>query len=163
MRILGIDPGYAIVGYGIVDKEKGNPPVAYTYGCITTDKLISPEIRLLTIYHDLARLIYESKPTCMAIEKLFFARNTTTAFRVSEARGVILLAAADHGLNIFEYSPNQIKLAISGSGRADKKQIQTMVTRLLGLSTIPKPDDAADGLAIALCHLNWIREGDSIK
>ncbi len=163
MRIIGIDPGYAIVGYGIIDKEDGKPPLVHTYGCIKTEKNLPSSERLITIYQAITNIIITSQPTCMAIEQLFFARNTTTALQVSEARGVLLLAAAEYELSIFEYSPNQIKQAITGSGRADKKQIQTMITRLLGLSAIPRPDDAADGLAIALCHLNWIRTGEIIK
>ncbi len=156
MRIIGIDPGYAIVGYGIVDASLKKEMTLCTYGCIRTGKEDPAHIRLQSIYHAMMELITRSEPYCMAIEQLFFSRNTTTALQVSEARGVILLAAAECGLGVYEYRPNQIKQAVTGSGNADKKQVQKMITRLLGLSAIPRPDDAADALAIAVCHLNYI-------
>ncbi len=156
-RVLGIDPGFARCGYGIVGKEH-NKPVAYLWGCIqTTPKTGDTPCRLLVIYDSIEQLIMTYKPSCLVCEKLFFSRNTTTALNVSEARGVIMLAAAKHQIPVFEYTPNQVKLAITGSGTADKKQIQMMIARVLRLSEIPKPDDAADGLALALCHVNWMR------
>lgn len=155
--VLGIDPGFARCGYGVVGKEK-NTPVAYEWGCIeTTPKTGDTPIRLLSIYDSIENLIHTYTPACLSCEKLFFSRNTTTAMQVSEAKGVIILAAAKHQIPVFEYTPKQVKLAITGSGLADKKQIQTMITRLLRLSEIPQPDDAADGLALALCHVNWMR------
>lgn len=156
-KILGIDPGYARCGYGVIGKEQ-NIPVAYIWGCIqTTPKTGDSPERLLIIYESIENLIITYKPVCLVCEKLFFSRNTTTAMQVSEARGVIILAAARHHIPVYEYTPKQVKLAITGSGNADKKQIQMMITRLLRLSDIPKPDDAADGLALALCHMNWMR------
>lgn len=156
--ILGIDPGYASCGYGIITKDY-QYPIVKIWGCIkTTPKTGDSSIRLLEIYQKIEELIQYYGPTSIAIEKLFFARNTTTALQVSEARGVILLAAAKNKIPVYEYTPKQVKLAITGSGNADKKQMQVMITRLLHLTEIPKPDDAADGLSIALCHMNWIRE-----
>jgi crossover junction endodeoxyribonuclease RuvC len=155
-RILGIDPGFARCGYGIVGREQ-NALVAFDWGCIqTTPKTGGPPERLLEIYDSIENLIVMHKPVCLACEKLFFSRNTTTAMQVSEARGVIMIAAAKHQLPVFEYTPKQVKLAITGSGMADKKQVQMMIARLFRLSDIPKPDDAADGLALALCHMNWM-------
>ncbi|QXO95024.1 crossover junction endodeoxyribonuclease RuvC [Methanospirillum purgamenti] len=155
--ILGIDPGFARCGYGLIGKEK-NYPIAHTWGCIqTTPKTGDTSIRLLTIFEGIDDLIETYKPSCLSCEKLFFSRNTTTAMQVSEARGVILLAAAKNHIPVYEYTPNQVKLAITGSGKADKKQIQMMIARLLRLSEIPQPDDAADGLSLALCHMNWMR------
>lgn len=155
--IIGIDPGYAICGYGVVGLS-GRSPVAHSWGCIkTTPKTGGTPERLLVIYRGITDLIRTRAPVGLSIEKLFFSRNTTTALQVSEARGVILLAAAEHGIPVYEYTPKQVKLAITGSGSADKEQVQMMITRLLGLEEIPRPDDAADGLSMALCHLNWMR------
>lgn len=154
---LGIDPGFARCGYGVIGKERNNP-FAHTWGCIqTTPKTGDASFRLLTIFDSVEELIHLYRPCCLACEKLFFSRNTSTAMQVSEAKGVILLAAARNEIPVFEYTPNQVKLAVTGSGKADKKQIQMMITRLLRLSDIPTPDDAADGLALALCHMNWMR------
>ena len=155
--ILGIDPGYASCGYGIIGRE-GNVPIPHTWGCITTTpKTGDTPVRLLEIFQNLETIISLYHPSCMAVEKLYFSRNTTTALQVSEARGVILLAAAKNNLQVFEYTPKQVKLAVSGSGNADKKQMQMMISRLLRLPEIPRPDDAADGLSLALCHMNWMR------
>jgi crossover junction endodeoxyribonuclease RuvC len=157
VTILGIDPGYATVGYGVVSDEQRGPE-AKTWGCISTSKSDGdPPFRLGMIYQEMVTLINQFSPDSMAIERLFFARNTTSALQVSEARGVILLAAVHHNLPITEYTPNQVKIAITGSGAADKKQMQEMITRLLRLSEIPRPDDAADGLSLAFCHLNCTR------
>jgi crossover junction endodeoxyribonuclease RuvC len=156
VTILGIDPGYATVGYGIVTDERAFG--ICKWGCICTKKTDGDvSVRLRMIYSGIIQLIEQFNPSGMSIEKLFFARNTTSALQVSEARGVIILAAANHAIPVTEYTPNQIKMAITGSGSADKKQVQEMITRLLRLSEIPHPDDAADGLAIALCHLNHTR------
>lgn len=151
MRILGIDPGLAIVGWGIVDSDKGKVrPVAY--GAITTPAHTQIEARLLIIQNDLEALIEKYKPDEMAIEELFFNTNITTGIAVAEARGVLLCTAHKHGIKISEYTPLQVKQAVVGYGKAEKKQVIAMVTTLLGLKTAPKPDDTADALAIALCH-----------
>ncbi|MGN0765497.1 MAG: crossover junction endodeoxyribonuclease RuvC [Christensenellales bacterium] len=158
MRILGIDPGLAIVGYGVIDSEKG----AYRpvdCGVINTPKELSLPERLELIYKGMGELIETFKPDQVAIEELFFTKNITTGITVAEARGVILLACKQSGLPMFEYTPNQIKQSLTGYGKADKKQIQFMITRLLGLKAIPKPDDAADALAIALTHAQTNRLG----
>lgn len=158
MRILGIDPGLAIVGYGVIDSEKGvyRPVVC---GVINTPKELSLPERLELIYKGMGELIDTFKPDQVAIEELFFTKNITTGITVAEARGVILLACKQSGLPMFEYTPNQIKQSLTGYGKADKKQIQFMITRLLGLKAIPKPDDAADALAIALTHAQTNRLG----
>jgi crossover junction endodeoxyribonuclease RuvC len=157
VTILGIDPGFATVGYGIItDEQKGTK--AMDWGCVKTKKTDGDaSIRLGMIYREIMRLMEQFRPSGMAIEKLFFARNTTSALQVSEARGVILLAAVHYTIPVTEYTPNQVKMAITGSGSADKRQVQEMITRLLRLTDIPSPDDAADGLALALCHLNYTR------
>ena len=153
MRILGIDPGFAIVGWGIIDSERGNiRPVAY--GAITTPAHTSLESRLLTIQRDLESLIEKYKPDEMAIEELFFNTNITTGIAVAEARGVILCTAHRLGLRISEYTPLQVKQAVVGYGKAEKRQVISMVTSLLKLPKPPKPDDAADAVAIAICHSN---------
>ncbi len=158
MRILGIDPGLAIVGYGVIDSEKGvYRPV--DCGVINTPKELSLPERLELIYKGMGELIDTFKPDQVAIEELFFTKNITTGITVAEARGVILLACKQSGLPMFEYTPNQIKQSLTGYGKADKKQIQFMITRLLGLKAIPKPDDAADALAIALTHAQTNRLG----
>lgn len=153
MRILGIDPGFAIVGWGIIDSERGNiRPVAY--GAITTPAHTSLESRLLTIQRDLESLIEKYSPDEMAIEELFFNTNITTGIAVAEARGVILCTAHRLGLKISEYTPLQVKQAVVGYGKAEKQQVIAMVTSLLKLPKPPKPDDAADAVAIAICHSN---------
>ena len=151
MTILGIDPGIATVGYGVIQYENGRFRTIAT-GAIETPAGIDVENRLEIVYNDLCELIQMYSPTEMAIEELFFNTNITTGIRVSQARGVILLAAAQAGIEIAEYTPLQVKQAVVGYGRADKHQIITMVTRLLGLREPPKPDDTADALAIAICH-----------
>ena len=151
MRILGIDPGIAIVGYGIVD-IKGNSISMVEYGCITTSSNSRLPDRLFFIMNEMTDIINEFKPDEMAIEELFFNKNTKTAITVAEARGVEILAAKQSGLEIYEYTPLQIKQAVVGYGRAEKQQVQEMVKILLNLSERPKPDDAADALAVAICH-----------
>lgn len=153
MRILGIDPGYAIVGFGVVELNASKFK-AVDFGVITTPAKIPIENRLESIYYEITRLIEKHKPDCMAIEELFFNSNHTTAIPVAEARGIILLAAKQHGVQIFEYTPLQVKSAVVGYGRAEKHQVIAMTTSLLGLPKPPKPDDAADALAIAICHGN---------
>lgn len=151
MVILGIDPGYAIVGYGLVNSEKGNFSVI-DYGVITTPKDEAMPTRLAMIGDAMTKLIEKYKPDCVAVEELFFSNNQKTAINVAQARGVIVLTAINHCGKLYEYTPMQIKQAMTGWGKADKAQIQAMVTRLLKLKSTPKPDDAADALAVALTH-----------
>ncbi len=153
MIILGIDPGFAIVGWGIIESVRGRVrPIAY--GAITTPAHTPLESRLLMIQNDLEELIEKYKPDEMAIEELFFNTNITTGIAVAEARGVIICTAHRHGVKISEYTPLQVKQAVVGYGKAEKQQVIAMVTTLLGLSKPPKPDDTADALAIAICHSN---------
>lgn len=156
MRIIGIDPGTGILGFGVIDVD-GSKFTLVDAGVIRTPVKEDDAIRLHTIYDELSEIIEATKPTHMSVEKLFFARNVTTAMTVSQARGVVLLCAKQAGLEIAEYTPMQIKQAITGYGKADKKQIQEMVKLQLGLTAIPKPDDAADALAAALTHAATVR------
>ena len=151
MRILGIDPGFATVGWAVLDSERGNlQPVAY--GAITTPAHTNFESRLLMIKKDLETIIDRYTPTEMAIEELFFNTNITTGIAVAEARGVILCTAFEKGLKISEYTPLQVKQAVVGYGKAEKQQVIAMVTSILKLKKPPKPDDTADAVAIAICH-----------
>ncbi len=150
MRILGIDPGLARTGFGII--EDSEPPSCLIYGVIETDAALSVSNRLMLLFRQLEHLIDEWSPHVAAVEELFFARNVSSALVVGQARGVALLALARRELPVSEYKPAQVKQAITGHGRADKEQVQTMVTFLLGLESQPRPDDAADALAVALCH-----------
>ncbi|GIP39219.1 crossover junction endodeoxyribonuclease RuvC [Paenibacillus sp. J31TS4] len=151
MRILGIDPGIAIVGFGFIDKQ-GSRLVPVQYGSIQTEAHTDPGERLKNVYEATMQLIDKYKPDAVAIEKLFFNRNVTTAFTVAQARGVMILAAVQHGLPVAEYTPLQVKQAVVGYGKAEKKQVQEMVKMFLRLSAVPKPDDVADALAVAVCH-----------
>ena len=151
MRILGIDPGTGILGFGVIDVDKSSKMSLVDAGVIRTPVHEDDSVRLLTIFNELKSIIAEFKPEVMSVEKLFFARNVTTAMTVSQARGVVLLLGMQHELELHEYTPMQIKQAVTGYGRADKKQIQEMVRVLLQLKEIPKPDDAADALAAAIC------------
>ena len=164
MIILGIDPGLAIVGFGVLDKQKGKTAVV-DYGVITTPKEDTLPQRLERIYKGMCQLIDHYKPDQVAIEELFFNTNITTGIAVAEARGVIILACINKGCKLYEYTPLQIKQALTGNGRADKQQVQFMVKTILKLNSIPKPDDAADGLACALCHsqTNLLLAGTDIK
>lgn len=151
MRILGIDPGYAIVGYGVVEVKNG----LYTpleYGAVTTKAGEEFALRLKEIYEGMAEILAAYKPQAAAVEKLYFTNNKTTGIGVAEARGVILLALAQAKVPLFEYTPMQVKQAVTGYGKALKPQVQEMTRRLLKLSEIPKPDDTADALALAICH-----------
>ena len=151
MRILGIDPGYAIVGYGVIEAGGGRyRPVEY--GAITTPAGQDFGQRLVEIYQGMGEILTRLKPQAAAVEKLYFTNNKTTGIGVAEARGVILLALAQHGVPLYEYTPMQVKQAVAGYGLADKKQVMDMTKRLLKLKAVPKPDDAADALAIAICH-----------
>ena len=151
MRILGIDPGFATVGWAVIDSERGNLyPVAF--GAITTPAHTYFESRLLMIKNDLETIIEKYSPTEMAIEELFFNTNITTGIAVAEARGVILCTAYEKGLRISEYTPLQVKQSVVGYGKAEKHQVIAMVTSILKLKNPPKPDDTADAVAIAICH-----------
>lgn len=149
--ILGIDPGYAIIGVGIISHNNNSFKVV-DYGAVTTDASMKFSNRLIKIYNEIDLIIKKYKPDAMAIEKLFFNTNTTTAIDVAQARGVILLAATTNDVPIYEYTPLQVKSAVTGYGRAEKKQVMEMVKNLLSLKAIPKPDDTADALAMAVCH-----------
>jgi crossover junction endodeoxyribonuclease RuvC len=152
MVILGIDPGLATMGYGVINSERGNFSVI-DYGVVTTPKENTLPERLLMLEEGVNRLIDTYRPDNISIEELFFSKNITTGIAVSEARGVILLSAIKKvGGEVYEYTPNQIKQAMTGYGGADKKQMQLMVQMLLKLKKLPRPDDAADALAVALCH-----------
>ncbi len=151
MRIIGIDPGYAIVGYGVVDYDNFRF-CTIGYGAVTTTAGIPFGDRLLSIYNDMTLLFEKYNPEAMAIERLYFNTNTTTAIDVAQARGVILLAARKAGVEVFEYTPLQVKQAVTGYGKAEKHQVMEMVKGLLSLKAVPKPDDTADALAIAVCH-----------
>lgn len=154
MIILGIDPGYGRCGYGIIE-QNGNQYKLIDYGCIeTTPEQIFAE-RLLQVHQEISQLIQLHKPAKVGVEKLFFAKNTKTALKVSEARGVILLTIQQAGIPIIELTPNQIKLSVTSHGAADKKQVQDMVKLMLGLPSVPKPDDAADALAVAITAATW--------
>ena len=150
MVILGIDPGYAIVGYGVIDTTKKE--MVLDYGAITTPKEDSMPIRLQSIEGALNFLLEKFKPDVVAIEELFYFKNQKTVIPVAQARGVIVLTCQKYCGNIYEYTPLQIKQALTGHGRAEKAQVQYMVKAILGLNSIPKPDDAADALAVAICH-----------
>lgn len=154
MRILGIDPGYATIGYGVIDYDKNRFTVV-GYGAVTTPADMPFPLRLKSIYDDLLVLIEKYKPEYLSIEKLYFNTNTTTAIDVAQARGVIVLAAANFGIGIAEYTPLQVKQAITGYGRAEKQQVMEMVKSFLGLKAVPKPDDTADALAVAVCHAHY--------
>lgn len=151
MRIIGIDPGTARIGWGLIDGQKQQYSLL-RYGCIETDKTKQPYHRLQEIYQEIYGLLQTERPDQVVVERLFFARNVTTALSVGQARGVILLAAAQANLPVFEYTPLQVKQTVTGHGRAEKSQIQQMIKLLLRLKDLPKPDDAADALAIALTH-----------
>ena len=151
MVILGIDPGYAIVGYGVIRYEKNRFSVI-DYGAITTEAKTAFNQRLHIIFNDMIALIEKYKPEAMAIEKLFYNTNAKTVIDVAQARGVIMLAAQLNGVDAFEYTPLQVKQSVVGYGRAEKKQVQEMTRVILNLEKIPKPDDTADALAMAICH-----------
>ena len=151
MRILGIDPGYGITGFGLVDAQRGQFRLLRC-GAITTPAGMDFSARLEIIYEDMKELLKVAQPDVVAIEELFFGQNVTTGIGVAQSRGVILLAIRQAGLEVFQYKPMQVKQAVVGYGNATKHQVQDMTKRLLGLSAMPKPDDAADAIAIALCH-----------
>ena len=150
MKVLGIDPGYNIIGYGVIETEGCK---VIDYGVITTPKTMSISTRLYTIYQATCELMDTFSPEQVAFEELFFNTNNTTAIPVAEARGVLIVACKQYTDKLFEYTPLQIKQALTGNGRAEKKQVQFMVKNILGLKAVPKPDDAADALAVALTHM----------
>ncbi|MBA7605899.1 Crossover junction endodeoxyribonuclease RuvC [subsurface metagenome] len=152
MIILGIDPGTAATGYGIIETKKGGSKVL-GYGCIKTTPKTSFPQRLKIIYQELGKIIREYSPDVIAIEQLFFARNVLTAISVGQAQGIIFLAAADADLDVVKYPPLQIKMTLTGKGRAEKSKVQKKIKRLLRLKKIPRPVDASDALAVALCHI----------
>ena len=157
MLALGIDPGTATTGYGLVRETQQGQLEAVKFGVILTPAGELPEKRLLHLYHQLKELILLHRPDSAAVEKLFFQRNVKTALGVGQARGVILLSLAEAGVDVTEYNPMDVKQAVAGYGGAEKIQIQQMVKALLNLDSIPRPDDAADALAIAICHLHSSR------
>ncbi|MCL6472630.1 MAG: crossover junction endodeoxyribonuclease RuvC [Firmicutes bacterium] len=159
MVILSVDPGTATTGYGVVE-YLGNRFKLKDFGVITTESKIATEFRLQQIYEHLRNLMVRHRPDCFAVEQLFFNSNTRTAIAVGQARGVCLLAAADGKLPVYEYTPLQVKQSVVGYGRASKSQVQQMVKAILNLDEIPKPDDAADALAIAICHAHSYRVND---
>ena len=165
MRILGIDPGIATIGFGVVDSDK-NGHKLINCGVISTPAHTSLSSRLEQIYDDMCQLIDLFKPEAVSIEELFFSKNITTGIPVAHARGVILLCAFRCGVPVYEYTPMQVKQAVVGYGKAEKRQVMDMVRRILHLTTVPRPDDAADAIAVALCHARsstslLTREGDT--
>ena len=151
MKILGIDPGYGITGFGLIEADRGQYRLL-SCGAITTPPNTDFSWRLGVIYNDMTQLLQVSRPDAVAIEELFFGQNVTTGIKVAQSRGVVLLAIEQAGLPLFEYKPAQVKQAVVGYGNASKHQVQDMTRRLLHLDSMPKPDDAADAIAIALCH-----------
>lgn len=153
MIVMGIDPGLALMGYGVVESD-GYRFKTLDYGVVETEAHTEEPERLLRLWHGLNELLNKYKPNAVSVEELFFNKNVKTAISIGQARGVILLAVKNCGIPLFEYTPLQAKQAVAGYGHADKKQIQFMVKTILGLAEIPKPDDAADALAIAITHIN---------
>jgi len=163
MLALGIDPGTATTGYGLVREAPQGTLEVVDFGVILTPAGEKPEIRLLLLYNELKKFLLLHRPETVAVEKLFFQRNVTTAISVGQARGIILLCMAEAGIQVFEYSPLEVKQAVAGYGGAQKKQVQQMVKAILNLDRIPQPDDAADALAIAICHLHSNRLADLVN
>jgi len=151
MRILGVDPGFATIGFGLITADRGEVHME-TYGAITTPAGLPLSKRLYQISCDMENLIGQLKPDVISIEELFFNTNITTGIAVAHGRGVILCAAEKCGIPLYEYTPSQVKLAVTGYGKAEKRQVMDMTRRLLHLKTVPRPDDAADALGLALCH-----------
>ena len=162
MIVLGIDPGTAAMGYGIVERSGGGLR-SVDYGCLETSPEALLPARLLTIYRFVSDLITLHRPALVGVERLFFSRNAQTAFAVGQARGVVLLAAAEHDVPVRDATPNEVKVAVAGYGAADKEQVQRMVRTVLALPAIPTPDDAADALAVAICVANRERTGEGVS
>jgi crossover junction endodeoxyribonuclease RuvC len=163
MKILGIDPGMATTGWGVIQKNGSDGFAVVRHGCFLTPAGQPLAGRLRLLAGQLRELIAREKPVAAAVEELYFAKDSRSAASVGHARGVILLVLSDLGLPVFEYNPRQVKMALTGFGAADKSQVQRMVQRLLSLSVLPRPDDAADALAIALCHLNSVGLSSRIR
>lgn len=159
IRILGIDPGYAIVGFGVVDYD-GRRFTPVEYGAVLTEAHTPFTQRLCAVHTDMEFIFEKFRPDCMAIEKLFFTTNQKTAIDVAQSRGVTVLSAAKRNIPVYEYTPLQVKSAVVGYGKAEKQQVMEMTKQLLGLAGIPRPDDAADALAIAICHGHTVRWSD---
>jgi crossover junction endodeoxyribonuclease RuvC len=157
MLVIGIDPGTATTGYGLVQENEDSSLSIVDYGVILTTPDLTMPLRLLELHRQLLEILLLHRPQSGAVEKLFFQRNVTTAISVGQARGVALLALAEVNLPVAEYTPLEVKQAVAGYGGADKNQVQQMVRALLGLETIPRPDDAADALAVAICHLHTVK------
>ena len=160
--VLGVDPGLSRCGYGVVARERGGALVARAYGVVRTDPQHELPARLVDLERELAQLVADHGPSAVAVERVLFQTNVRTAMSVGQASGLALLVAARVGVPVAQYSPNEVKLTVTGDGAADKIQVQTMVTRLLGLASIPKPPDAADALGLALCHLSGARLGAAL-
>jgi crossover junction endodeoxyribonuclease RuvC len=156
MIVLGVDPGTAMTGFGVVERQ-GSSLALREYGCFETSSADPLPYRLLQIHDKLDALIATHNPDLVGVERLFFNKNVQTAFAVGQARGVALLVAAQHGLPVVEFGPHEVKIAVTGYGRAPKSQVQKMVQVLLGMSTLPRPDDAADALAVAICSAHGLR------
>lgn len=154
MLVLGIDPGLATTGYGVIRADGQNDYDCVAYGVIATEAGLADAQRLRSIFDDLTQLIEDHQPDFSAVEKLYFQKNVKTALSVGQARGVVLLTLAQAGLPVYEYNPNEVKQTVCGYGSADKSQVQRMVQTLLHLEELPKPDDAADALAVAICHVH---------
>ena len=150
MIVLGIDPGTAATGYGLLERTGGRLQ-AIDYGCFETAPTDSLPVRLLALHDALSELIAARRPQLIGVERLYFGKNVQTAFAVGQARGVVMLTAAEHSLPLYEYGPHEVKMAVTGHGRAPKDQVQRMVQVVLGLAALPRPDDAADALAVAIC------------
>jgi crossover junction endodeoxyribonuclease RuvC len=159
--VLGIDPGTARLGYGVIDRQ-GSTLTMLDYGCLETVNDRPLEQRLLLIHEGLTSLIETHRPEAVGVERLFFNKNTQTAMAVGQARGVVLLTAAEHGLPVLEYGPHEVKLAVTGYGRAPKDQVQRMVQLVLSMPELPRPDDAADALAVAVCTAHAVTPGRAV-
>lgn len=162
MRVLGVDPGIATTGFGVVDDRAG-VVTAVEYGCIRTPSTQPLPERLVTLYNSLAAIVERARPDVVAVEEVFFSKNVETALSVGQARGVVLLAASQRRIPVAEYTPPQVKLAIAGYGGASKQQMQAMVQRLLALVETPRPDDAADALAVAMCHARSVPMAQAVR
>jgi len=160
--VLGIDPGLSRCGYGVVARERGGTLVARAYGVVRTEPQHPLPARLVDLERELTQLVAEHAPSAVAVERVLFQANVRTAMSVGQASGLALLVAARVGVPVAQYSPNEVKLTVTGDGAADKIQVQTMVTRLLGLASVPRPPDAADALGLALCHLSGARLGAAL-
>jgi crossover junction endodeoxyribonuclease RuvC len=163
MLVIGIDPGIAITGFGLIQENSDGSIQCIDYGVIRTPSGITPEKRLLILFEEIRKILLLHHPVCAGVEKLFFQHNVKTAMSVGQARGVALLALAQAHVDVSEYTPNEVKQSLTGYGAADKAQVQQMVKTVLNLPEIPQPDDAADALAVAFCHLNCKHLQDAVK